>query len=98
MVSTLKLLRSNLRVGVKHDAILVAWLLLALASGFLAYVARVHEVTHDVFHEMALFREALALGISQPMTYSHSHLQLVRPCIMNGAQAPFSTWSVSKAA
>lgn len=31
-----------------------------MLSGFLAYVARVHEVTHDVFHEMALFREALA--------------------------------------
>ncbi len=62
MVTFEKLLRSNLRVGSKHDATLVAWLLLALACGFLAYVARVHEVTHDVFHEMALYREALVLG------------------------------------
>ena len=55
-------LRANLRVGKARDVALIAWLTIALACGFLAYVSRVHEVTHDVFHEMALFREALASG------------------------------------
>lgn len=55
-------LSANLRVGRSRDVILIAWLLLAVACGFLAYVARVHEVTHDVFHEMALFRETLVSG------------------------------------
>ena len=55
-------LRANLRVGLSRDIALVSWLACALACGFLAYVSRVHEVTHDVFHEMALFREALATG------------------------------------
>ncbi len=36
--------------------------MLALACGFIAYVARMHEITHDAFHEMSLFREALVLG------------------------------------
>ncbi len=55
-------LRANLRVSKSGDVALIAWLAVALACGFLAYVSRVHEVTHDVFHEMALFREALATG------------------------------------
>ncbi|MCA9132003.1 MAG: hypothetical protein KDA45_02565 [Planctomycetales bacterium] len=41
---------------------MAGWLLFALASCFLAYVARLHEITHDAFHEMALVREALVLG------------------------------------
>jgi hypothetical protein len=55
-------LRANLRVGRHRDFILMFWLLFAVACGFLAYVSRVHEVTHDVFHEMALFRESLVRG------------------------------------
>lgn len=57
-----KLLRQCLHVGRARDVQLVFWLLAALACGFLAYVARLHGITHDAFHEMALFREALALG------------------------------------
>lgn len=57
-----KFLRSNMRIGVSRDLQLIAWMLCALACGFLAYVARMHEVTHDAFHEMSLFREALVLG------------------------------------
>lgn len=45
-----------------RDVRLAGWLLLALISAFIAYIARMHEVTHDAFHEMALFREALATG------------------------------------
>ncbi|MDX1927084.1 MAG: hypothetical protein SFV81_11230 [Pirellulaceae bacterium] len=56
------ILRTNLRVGSSRDVILIAWLLLAVACGFLAYIARLQEVTHDVFHEMALFRETLVRG------------------------------------
>ena len=55
-------LHANLRVGRSRDAMLIAWLLIAVACGFLAYVSRVHDVTHDVFHEMALFRETLVRG------------------------------------
>ncbi len=54
------ILSANLRIGASRDVRLAGWLLLALACGFLAYVARVNEITHDVFHEMALYREALA--------------------------------------
>lgn len=54
--------RSNLRLGRHRDIRLATWLTLALACGFLAYVARMHEITHDAFHEMSLFREFLVLG------------------------------------
>lgn len=52
----------NLRIGPGRDVALVGWLLFALLASFLAYIARMHEVTHDAFHEMALVREALAAG------------------------------------
>lgn len=55
-------LRATMRVGSSRDIVLIAWLFVAVACGFLAYVARLQEVTHDVFHEMALFRETLASG------------------------------------
>ncbi|MEZ6134790.1 MAG: hypothetical protein R3C53_07765 [Pirellulaceae bacterium] len=55
-------LHRNLRLGKSRDVIMAAWLLLAIACGFLAYIARMHEVTHDAFHEMSLFREALIDG------------------------------------
>ncbi len=54
--------QSLLRIGARRDVVLAGWLLFALACGFLAYVARMHEITHDAFHEMCLFREALVLG------------------------------------
>lgn len=57
-----RLLRLNLMLGAGRDVRLAAWLLAALAAAFLAYVARMHEITHDAFHEMALFREALIAG------------------------------------
>ncbi len=56
------ILRANMKVGSSRDIVLIAWLFVAIACGFLAYVARLQEVTHDVFHEMALFREALVSG------------------------------------
>lgn len=53
---------SAARRTVQRDWRLAAWLLFALGCGFLAYTARLHEITHDAFHEMSLFRESLALG------------------------------------
>lgn len=50
---------NTLRLGRSRDTQLIAWLALAIGSGFIAYIARLHEVTHDAFHEMSLFREAL---------------------------------------
>ncbi len=55
-------LRKNLCIGKNRDLQLVAWSMLAIAAGFLAYTSRMHEVTHDAFHEMALFRQALVQG------------------------------------
>ncbi len=50
------------RFGSNRDATLAGWLLFALAASFLAYIARMHEITHDAFHEMSLFRESLVRG------------------------------------
>lgn len=55
-------LRATMRVGSSRDVALIAWMFVAVACGFLAYIARLQEVTHDVFHEMALFRETLVRG------------------------------------
>lgn len=55
-------LHKTLHLAHHRDGQLAFWMLLALGCGFLAYVARVHEITHDVFHEMSLFREALESG------------------------------------
>lgn len=57
-----RFLRHNLKIGASRDVRLAAWILAAVATGFLAYIARTHEITHDAFHEMALFREALVAG------------------------------------
>lgn len=56
-------LRQNLRIGLGRDAVLIATVLLAVAAGFLAYVARLNDVTHDAFHEMALARELFEHGV-----------------------------------
>lgn len=55
-------LRHNLRIGLGRDAVLIATVLLAVAAGFLAFVARLNDVTHDAFHEMALARELFEHG------------------------------------
>ncbi len=52
----------NLRMGAGRNAWAAGWMLAALLVGFLAYIARMHAITHDAFHEMALFRESLLLG------------------------------------
>ena len=46
----------------KSDRQIARWLLISLACAFTALVARVGEVTHDAFHEMALFREFITSG------------------------------------
>ncbi len=56
----MRFLRSYLGLGAGRDLELAGWMLAALVCSFLAYVARVQEVTHDVFHEMSLFRHSLA--------------------------------------
>ncbi|MCU0710784.1 MAG: hypothetical protein MUC43_01910 [Pirellula sp.] len=55
-------LRQNLRIGLGRDAVLISTVLLAVAAGFLAYVSRLNDVTHDAFHEMALARELFEHG------------------------------------
>jgi hypothetical protein len=58
MISTFanRLLASSLRIGPSRDVGLIAVLAGTAAILFVAYVARMHAVTHDVFHEMALIR------------------------------------------
>ncbi len=41
----------------------MAWMFVLLATAFVALISRLGEVTHDAFHEMALFREWLATGV-----------------------------------
>lgn len=49
-------------MGAGRNVRLAGAMLLALAAGFIAYVARLQEITHDAFHEMALVREGLVRG------------------------------------
>lgn len=52
----------NLRIGDFRDARLIGSVCVASWLLFLAYVARLREVTHDAFHEMALLRAFFASG------------------------------------
>jgi len=51
-----RFLASSLRVSPHRDVGLIAVLVGTAAILFVAYIARMHGVTHDVFHEMALVR------------------------------------------
>ncbi len=59
---------------------LAAWCLVAMAAGFLAMVCRLNEVTHDAFHEMALFREFWVSG-SFPTTDHFAYTPTVDPVV-----------------
>ena len=87
-------LRSNLRLSRMTNPRLAAWMLTALGTGFLAYVARVHEITHDLFHEMSLFREALVRG-DFPQQEVFAYTDTVNPSVHHewatGAIAYFAT-------
>ncbi len=54
--------RPSLLLGRNRDGLLIGLALLALLFGFFAYIARLNEVTHDAFHEMALAREWFRSG------------------------------------
>jgi len=56
------MLASNLRVSHHRDVVLLATLAAAATVLFIAYISRMHAVTHDVFHEMALARAWLESG------------------------------------
>jgi len=49
-------LQQNLQIGRLRDGRFVAVLAATLVLAFLAYIARLSDVTHDAFHEMALVR------------------------------------------
>ncbi len=49
-------LQQNLQMGRLRDGRFVAILAASLLIAFLAYIARLSDVTHDAFHEMALVR------------------------------------------
>ncbi len=76
----MRFLASNLRLGSSRDVQLIACLLLALASMFLAYTARTHEITHDAFHEMALYRQSLIDG-AMPMQDAFAYTPTVDPSV-----------------
>lgn len=74
------LLHRFLRLGAQRDARLAGWLLLALGTSFLAYVARLHEITHDAFHEMSLVREGLVRG-ALPQADLFAYTPTVNPSV-----------------
>lgn len=49
-------IRRNLRLGRFRDWRLISTLLAGVSLAFVAYIARLSDVTHDAFHEMALVR------------------------------------------
>ncbi len=75
-----RILQCNLRMGRGRDIGLAGWMLIAVAAMFVAYIARMNEVTHDVFHEMALFREAL-LGDALPQQDVFAYTPTVSPSV-----------------
>jgi len=56
-------LKSNLLIGMRRDVVFIATLCIATLVAFYAYVARLSDVTHDAFHEMALIREYFTSGV-----------------------------------
>ncbi len=62
-VSLFVLLHRNLRIGPTRDSRFVAAVGLATLLAFFAYIARLSDVTHDAFHEMALFRIFAESGV-----------------------------------
>jgi hypothetical protein len=57
------LLRKSLLLGRKHANGLSISLLLLAVAGFLAYIARLNGVTHDLYHAMALARHTFDSGV-----------------------------------
>jgi hypothetical protein len=73
-------LATNLRISSRRNVVLIAWLLLALASCFIAYVARMHRIDHDLFHEMALYRESLVAD-QFPVSDVFAYTPTVNPAV-----------------
>lgn len=59
---------------------LARWLLVVLGCAFVALIARLGEVTHDAFHEMALFREFVTTG-EFPMADVFAYTPTVSPSV-----------------
>ena len=57
-----RIFASNLRVSSRRDVALLGVLAGTATVLFVAYIARMHAITHDVFHEMALARVWLETG------------------------------------
>lgn len=55
-------LHRNLQIGKLRDGRLIASLCIATLFAFMAYIARLSDITHDAFHEMALIRVFLETG------------------------------------
>lgn len=60
--------------------LLAAWLFVALSASFIATIARLGEVTHDAFHEMALFRAFVVSG-SFPISDLFAYTPTVSPSV-----------------
>ena len=56
-------LQQNLQIGRLRDGRYVAVLAASLLIAFFAYIARLSDITHDAFHEMALVRVFAESGI-----------------------------------
>jgi len=70
----------NLRIGLHRDGRLIVAACLATFLGFVAYVSRLSDVTHDAFHEMALVRAMFESG-SFPLNDIFAFTPTVSPAV-----------------
>ncbi|MGN6547421.1 MAG: hypothetical protein ACTHK7_20380, partial [Aureliella sp.] len=65
------------------------WMFAALGLAFVAMIARVGEITHDAFHEMALFRAWVETG-----TFPHSDLFAYTPTVSPSVHHEWGTGAI----
>ncbi len=85
---------SNLLSNRSRDVLLYAVLAIATATMFLAYIARMHDVTHDAFHEMALAREWFLTG-KFPTDDLFAYTPTVSPAVHHEWATGFALYWVS---
>ncbi len=75
-----RILASTLRVSPRRDVVLFAVLAGAASVLFVAYIARMHGITHDVFHEMALARAWIESG-EFPLSDVFAYTPTISPAV-----------------
>ena len=86
---------ASLLTNCRRDVRLYAVLGIALAAMFLAYISRMHDVTHDAFHEMALAREWFLTG-NFPTDDLFAYTPTVSPTVHHEWATGFALYWVSE--